>query len=113
MRDDETPVVFPIEAKAADEVINKVQVATAVAYCQTYFAGHEIRPIVVKLTYDGVVHFLECRATTSITGMRVLHSCGYRLNASKRQLGLIRATRDALAQPSPKPILTFGEEESA
>lgn len=83
------------------------------AYCQTYFAGHEIRPIVVKLTYDGVVHFLECRSTTSITGMRVLHSCGYRLNASRRQLELIRATREALAQPAPKPTLTFDDEESA
>lgn len=59
MRDDDVPVVFPIEAKAADEVINRVQVATAVAYCETYFVGHEIRPIVVKLTYDGVLHFLE------------------------------------------------------
>jgi len=56
LRDDDIPVVFPLEAKAADEVINKVQVATAVAYCQTYFPGHEIRPIVVKLTYDGVLH---------------------------------------------------------
>lgn len=36
LRDDDLPVVFPLEAKAADEVINRVQVATAVAYCQTY-----------------------------------------------------------------------------
>ncbi len=96
LRDDDTPVVFPIEAKAADEVINRVQVATAVAYCQTYFPGHEIRPIVVKLTYDGVFHFLEFRPTTVLGGLRVVHSCGYRINASKRQLELIRATKATL-----------------
>lgn len=96
LRDDDVPVVFPIEAKAADEVINRVQVATAVAYCQTYFAGHEIRPIVVKLTYDGVLHFLEFRPTTALAGLRVVHSCGYRLRLSPRQLELIRATRATL-----------------
>lgn len=104
LRDDDVPVVFPLEAKAADEVINRVQVATAVAYCQTYFPGHEIRPIVVKLTYDGVLHFMEFRATTALAGLRVVHSCGYRLRASRRQLELIRATqatldRSAVVQP--------------
>jgi hypothetical protein len=104
LRDDDTPVVFPIEAKAADEVINRVQIASAVAYCETYFVGHEIRPIVVKLTYDGVLHFLEFRATTSLPGLRILSSHGYRLNLSPKQRDLIRATRAtldraAVAQP--------------
>jgi hypothetical protein len=96
LRDDEVPVVFPIEAKAADEVINRVQIATAVAYCQTYFPGHEIRPLVVKLTYDGVIHFLEFRATTSLAGLRVIASHGYRLNLSPRQRELIRETQATL-----------------
>lgn len=96
LRDDEVPVVFPIEAKAADEVINRVQIATAVAYCETYFVGHEIRPIVVKLTYDGVLHFLEFRATTSLPGLRIVSSHGYRLNLSPRQRELIRETRATL-----------------
>lgn len=96
LRDDDVPVVFPIEAKASDEVINRVQVATAVAYCEAYFPGHEIRPIVVKLTYDGVLHFLEFRSTTALAGLRVVHSCGYRLRLSRRQVELIRATRATL-----------------
>lgn len=108
LRDDEVPVVFPIEAKAADEVINRVQIATAVAYCETYFVGHEIRPIVVKLTYDGVLHFLQFRPTTSLPGLRIVHSSGYRLQLSPKQRELIRATRatlnrDAVEEPRLRP----------
>lgn len=110
LRDDDTPVVFPIEAKAADEVINRVQVATAVAYCQNYFPGHEIRPIVVKLTYDGILHFLEFRATTVLAGIRIVNSCGYRLNLSKKQRELIRTTSAALAVTVDQPRIEFGEQ---
>jgi hypothetical protein len=108
LREDEWPVVFPLEAKAADEVINRVQISTAVAYCETYFAGHEIRPIVIKVTYDGVFHFLEFRNTTVLAGLRVIHSHGYRLNLSDRQRKLIRTTRatlskDAVENPKLSP----------
>ena len=96
LRDDDSPVIFPIEAKAADEVINRVQVARAVAYCQTYFPGHEVRPMVIKLTYDGVFHFLEFRATTVLSGLRIVNSCGYRINTSKKQIEFIRATKAAM-----------------
>lgn len=110
LRDDEVPVVFPIEAKAADEVINRVQIATAVAYCETYFVGHEIRPIVVKLTYDGVLHFLEFRATTSLPGLRIVSSHGYRLNLSPRQRDLVRETRATLDRSAvEQPRLEPGE----
>jgi hypothetical protein len=114
LREDEVPIVFPLEAKAADEVVNRVQIATAVAYCETYFAGHEIRPIVVKLTYDGVLHFLEFRATTSLTGLRILHSHGYRLNLSPKQRELIRASKATLDRAAGKqPRLELGEELSS
>lgn len=113
MRDDDVPVVFPIEAKAADEVVNRVQIATAVAYCQTYFPEHEIRPIVVKLTYDGIFHFLEFRATTALAGLRVVNSCGYRLNLSTKQLELIRETRATLDRGAAEPPrIEFGESET-
>ena len=111
MRDDDVPVVFPIEAKAADEVINRVQIATAVGYCKTYFPGHEIRPVVVKLTYDGILHFLEFRATTALAGLRVVNSCGYRLNLSRKQQELIRATRAALDRTlAEPPRIEFGRQ---
>jgi hypothetical protein len=114
MRDDDTPVVFPIEAKAADEVINRVQIATAVAYCQTYFPGHQIRPIVVKLTYDGVMHFLEFRPTTALAGLRAINSCGYRLNPSKKQLELIRETRATLDREKVEPPwIDFGKAKGS
>jgi hypothetical protein len=113
LREDEVPVVFPLEAKAADEVINRVQVATAVAYCETYFVGHEIRPIVVKLTRDGVFHMLEFRATTSLAGLRIVHSHGYRLNLSPMQRELIRATGATLDREavSSEPRLDLGGSE--
>jgi len=114
MRDDDIPVVFPIEAKAADEVINRVQIATAVAYCQTYFPGHQIRPIVIKLTYDGVMHFLEFRSTTALAGLRAINSCGYRLHPSKKQLELIRKTQATLDQEAVEPSrIDFGEAEGS
>lgn len=114
MRDDEIPVVFPIEAKAADEVINRVQIATAVAYCQTYFPGHQVRPIVVKLTYDGVMHFLEFRPTTALAGLRAINSCGYRLNPSKKQLELIRETQATLDRGAVEPArIDFGESKGS
>lgn len=114
LRDDEVPVVFPIEAKAADEVINRVQISTAVSYCETYFVGHEIRPIVVKLTYDGVLHFLEFRATTSLAGLRVTNSHGYRLRLSDKQREMIRSTRATLDRSAvEQPRLELGEDLSS
>jgi hypothetical protein len=111
LRDDDIPVVFPLEAKAADEVINRVQIATSVAYCETYFPGHEIRPIAVKLTYDGIVHFLEFRPTTALAGLRVVHSIGYRLNLSPRQRELIRATKATLDRAAvEEPRLELSED---
>lgn len=110
LRDDDVPVVFPIEAKAADEVINRVQVSNAVAYCEHYFPGHEIRPIVVKLTYDGVIHFLEFRATTALAGLRVTNSVGYRLNISDKQRELIRLTKATLDRSAVADPLLAGPE---
>jgi hypothetical protein len=67
---------------------------------------------VVKLTYDGILHFLEFRATTALAGLRITNSCGYRLNLSKKQRELIRATRATLDKAAVEsPILTFGAEE--
>jgi hypothetical protein len=111
LRDDDVPVVFPMEAKATDEVINRIQVATAVAYCETYFPGHEIRPIVVKLTYDGVIHFLEFRATTALAGLRIVNSIGYRLNLSRKQREIIRATTATLSRtPVTEPRLELSND---
>ena len=50
----------------------------------------------MKLTYDGVLDFLEFRATTSLAGLRILHSHGYRLNLSPKQRELIRASKATL-----------------
>ena len=31
---------------------------------------------IIALTYDGILHFLEFRATTSLAGLRITNSCG-------------------------------------
>jgi hypothetical protein len=78
------------------------------------FVGHEIRPIVVKLTYDGVLHFLEFRATTSLAGLRILHSHGYKLNLSPKQRELIRVTRATLDSTAVmQPRLELSEDLSS
>ena len=65
----------------------------------------------VKLTYDGLIHFLEFRATTSLAGLRVLASHGYRLNLSPRQRELIRETKASLDRSAvEQPRLEPGED---
>jgi len=90
LREDEVPVILPIEAKASDEPVNRVQIAAQVAFAQHYFEGHEVRPIAVKVDYDSVLHFLEFNATIEPADLRVLKSARYKLKLSEAQLLLIR-----------------------
>ncbi len=85
LRDDEIPVIFPIEAKAADEAVNRVQISAMVIYCAEYFPGHEIRPLAIKLDYDSLIHFLEFNPSPEAAGLKIVKSCGYRLSLSDRQ----------------------------
>jgi hypothetical protein len=93
LREDEAPVVFPIEAKAVDEAVNRVQIATMVTYAREFFRGLEVRPIAIKLDYDGLIHFLEFNASMSPGDLMIVRSATYRLSLSDRQRELIRATK--------------------
>ena len=93
MRDDENPVIFPIEAKAADEAVNRVQISTMVTFCLEFFPGNEIRPIAIKLDYDSVIHFIEFNTTEIPAELSVVHAASYKLNLSERQLSLIKTTK--------------------
>jgi len=89
LRDDEIPVIFPIEAKAADEPVNRVQISAMVIYCAEYFPGHEIRPLAIKLDYDSLIHFLEFNPSPEAANLKIVKSCGYRLSLSDRQKAVL------------------------
>ena len=88
--DDEIPIVFPIEAKAAPDAINRVQIAAMVAFTDDYFPGYKVRPLVVKVTRDSLVHCIEFNATKEPAELKVLRAQSYRLAPTKKQLEAIR-----------------------
>lgn len=88
LRDDEIPVIFPIEAKAADEAINRVQISTMAGYSAQYFAGYEVRPLAIKLDHNSVIHFVEFNLTSTPSELRIVKSAGYKLNLSEQQRAL-------------------------
>ena len=97
LRDDEIPVIFPIEAKAADEPVNRVQISAMVMYCAEYFPGYEIRPLAIKLDYDSLIHFLEFNPSAEAAGLKIVKSCGYRLSLSERQKAMFTPKNQMVA----------------
>ena len=103
LREDEVPVIFPIEAKAADEPVNRVQISTMMAFCREFFPNLLIRPLAIKLDYESVIHFLEFSAETEPSRLNVVKSASYRLIMSDQQRALVAATKT--------PLLTDASEE--
>jgi len=90
LRDDEIPVVIPIEAKAAEEPVNRVQIIYQIAYARQYFPGHEIRPVCLKIDYDNLIHLLEFNVADTAAELRVLRNASYRLKLSESQARFVR-----------------------
>lgn len=90
LRDDEIPVVIPIEAKAAEEPVNRVQIIYQIAYAKQYFPGHEIRPVCLKIDYDNLIHLIEFNVVDSAAELRVLRNASYRLRLSESQARFVR-----------------------
>ncbi|MCK6519507.1 hypothetical protein L6R46_31140 [Myxococcota bacterium] len=93
LRDDERPIVFPIEAKAAPDAINRVQIISGILYALEFFPGHELRPVAVKVDDDGLIHLLEFNVTDSPADLTIVRHARYRLKLSEQQLALIRQTK--------------------
>ena len=89
LSDDEVPIVFPVEAKALEDSINRVQIATQVQFARQYFSGHVIRPIAIKVDDLGLIHFLEFSDEISPAKLAVLRRATYRLMLSDRQKEII------------------------
>lgn len=93
LRDDETPVVFPIEAKAAPDALNRVQVFNMLQYSRHYFPGLTVRPLAIKVDRDSVLHVMEFNAASKASDLRVVKGGSYVLKLSERQVEYIRSTK--------------------
>jgi len=93
LRDDEIPVIFPIEAKAADEPINRVQISSMVLFSNQYFPNMLVRPLVIKLDYNSLIHILEFNMSSEPSAVTILRSATYKLTLSKEQVRLIHGTK--------------------
>jgi hypothetical protein len=94
LRDDEMPVVFPIEAKAAADALNRVQVSNMVQFTHHYFAGMTVRPLAIKVDHDSVLHIMEFNVTTKAADLKIVKGASYALVLSETQRDLIRGTKD-------------------
>lgn len=90
LSDEEVPIIFPIEAKAVDDAINRVQICSQVQFARQYFPGHMIRPLAIKVDDKGLIHCLEFNDEPSPAALQVLRRTVYRLKLSERQILHIR-----------------------
>lgn len=90
--EDEIPVVFPIEAKAAADALNRVQVFNMLLYARHYFPGLKVRPLAIKVSYDNLVHIMEFNVPAKAADLRVVHATSYAIRTSDAQLAMIKAT---------------------
>lgn len=93
LRDDEVPIVFPIEAKAAADALNRVQIFNMVAYSRHYFPDMTVRPLAIKVDFDSVLHIMEFAPAAKASDLKIIKSASYALGLSAQQLELIRSTK--------------------
>lgn len=97
LRDDEIPVIFPIEAKALADALNRVQIFNMIQYCEHYFPGLEVRPFAIKVDEASVLHVMEFNVAPKAADLRIVKSASYKLKLSERQLDFIRSTKDLVS----------------
>ena len=89
--EDDVPVVFPIEAKAAPDALNRVQIFNMVQYAKHYFPGLTVRPLAVKVGQDSAVHLMEFNTPAKTSELKVVRSATYSIDTSEAQKQTIRA----------------------
>lgn len=90
--EDEVPVVFPIEAKAVSDELNRVQIYNMIQYAAHYYPGLTVRPLALKVDYQSAVHLIEFNVAARPGELRIVRSASYAINTSEAQLAMIRAT---------------------
>lgn len=89
---DDVPVIFPIEAKAVADELNRVQIFNMIRYAEHYFPGLNVRPLALKVDYQSAVHLMEFNLAIRPGDLRIVRSASYSINVSDAQLAMIRAT---------------------
>jgi hypothetical protein len=90
--EDEVPVIFPIEAKAVSDALNRVQIHNMVQYAKHYYPGLVVRPLALKVDYQSVVHLMEFNVPSRAGDLRVVKSASYIIDTSPAQIAMIRTT---------------------
>jgi hypothetical protein len=93
MSDDEIPIIFPIEAKAAPDALNRVQIFNMITYCRHFLRDMTVRPLAMKVDYDSVIHMMEFNVAAKAADLRIVRSASYVLKLSEKQLEFVRGTR--------------------
>jgi hypothetical protein len=89
--DDEIPIIFPIEAKAAADALNRVQISNMIQYCRHFLQNMAIRPLAMKIDYDSIIHMMEFNVAPRAADLRIIRSASYRLTLSDKQRESVRA----------------------
>jgi len=87
--EDDLPIIFPIEAKALADALNRVQVCNMVEYCRHYFPGYSLRPLALKVDIESLIHIMEFNTPAKAADLRVVRSQSYKLKLSEKQRHLI------------------------
>jgi hypothetical protein len=90
--ENDLPVVFPTEAKAVSDELNRVQIFNMIEYARYYYPGLTVRPLAVKVDYQSAVHLMEFNLAARPSDLRIIRSASYAINTSDAQLEMIRAT---------------------
>jgi hypothetical protein len=71
--------IVPLEAKAKDDPVNRVQIVMQTRYALHAFPGLAIRPLTVKLFEDGLILMMEFNVTEEPNLLQVTRHRHYRL----------------------------------
>lgn len=93
LSEEEDPLVFPIEAKAREDAVNKVQIAAQVQFARQYFPAYEIRPLAIKIDDRGLVHFIEFTNEIEPNDLGIVRRSTYKINLSRKQREFIQLSR--------------------
>ncbi len=83
--EEDVPIIFPIEAKALADALNRVQVCNMIEYCRHYFPGYTLRPLALKVDAESLMHIMEFNTPTKAADLRLVRSQSYRLKLSEKQ----------------------------
>lgn len=90
--EDDEPVIFPIEAKAVSDALNRVQIHNMVQYANHFFPRLAVRPLAIKVDYQSVIHMMEFNVAARAGDLRVIKAASYVIDTSSAQIAKIRLT---------------------